>query len=56
MLDDIADAIIGECNATATVQEITARLAARFATTPESIAEDITGFLQDLVDKGLVSA
>ena len=56
VLDDIADAIIGECNAVATVREITARLAARFATAPENIAADITGFLQALVDKGLVSA
>jgi pyrroloquinoline quinone biosynthesis protein D len=56
VLDDVADANIGECNATATVQKIIESLASRYATAPEDIAADIINFLQDLVDKGLVTA
>jgi pyrroloquinoline quinone biosynthesis protein D len=54
VLDDIADAIIAQCDARATVAEIAAHLAERFSAPVEQVREDVRLFLQDLVDKGLV--
>ena len=54
MLDDIADAIVSECDAVSSVEEITTRLSARFATPAEDIQGDVLAFLQTLLDKGLI--
>jgi pyrroloquinoline quinone biosynthesis protein D len=54
VLDEIADAIIAQCDGRASVEDIAARLAERFSAPVEQVREDVTFFLQDLVDKGLV--
>lgn len=56
MLDDIADAIVAECDAVSSIDEITARLSARFATPAETIQGDILAFLQTLHDQGLIQS
>ncbi len=56
VLDEIADAIIAQCDARASVAEIAARLAEQFAAPVEQVREDVAAFLQDLVEKGLVAA
>ena len=56
MLDDIADAIVSECDAVSSVADITARLSARFATPAEDIEGDVLAFLQELLDKGLIQS
>ncbi len=56
VLDDIADAIVGECNAIATVQQIARTLALRFAAPAELVQADVMQFLDELVEKGLVNA
>lgn len=56
MLDDIADAIVSECDAVSSVEEITTRLSARFATPAEDIQGDVLAFLQTLLDKGLIQS
>jgi len=54
MLDDIADAILSECDGTATVGEIVTRLAARFESPESEIHPDVLAFLEDLIEKGLI--
>ena len=56
MLDDIADAILAECDAVSSVADITARLSARFAAPAEEIEGDILAFLQTLQDQGLIQS
>ena len=56
MLDDVADAILSECDAVSSVADITARLSARFATPAEEIEADILAFLQTLQDQGLIQS
>ena len=55
MLDEIADAIIGECIAGGSVHLIAANLAARFAAPADQVEEDVLSFVQDLIDKGLMT-
>jgi pyrroloquinoline quinone biosynthesis protein D len=56
MLDDIADAILAECDAVSTVEDIILRLSARFATPAEEIEGDVLVFLQTLHDQGLIQS
>jgi pyrroloquinoline quinone biosynthesis protein D len=56
MLDEIADAIVAECDAVSSVAEITARLSRRFATPAADIEADVLAFLQTLLDKGLIQS
>ena len=55
MLDEIADAIITECIAGGSVHMIALRLAARFVAPVDQVEEDVLSFLQDLIDKGLMT-
>ena len=55
LLDEIADAIIGECGAGDNVREIAKRLALRFQAPPEVVEADVIEFLQELFDKGLLT-
>ena len=56
MLDDIADAILSECDAVSSVEVITLRLSARFAAPVEEIQGDVLVFLQTLHDQGLIQS
>jgi pyrroloquinoline quinone biosynthesis protein D len=56
MLDDIGDAILSECDAVSSIEEITARLSERFTTPAEDIRDDVLAFLQTLIDKGLIQS
>ena len=56
MLDDIADAIVSECDAVSSVEDITLRLSARFAAPAEEIQGDVLAFLQTLFDQGLIQS
>ena len=56
VLDEIADAIIAEFTAAATVRDIVARLAARFGAPVSEVEPDVLAFLRELIDKGLVVA
>jgi pyrroloquinoline quinone biosynthesis protein D len=56
VLDEIADAIIAQCDGRASVAEIAARLAEQFSAPLEQVREDVAAFLRDLVEKGLVAA
>ena len=55
MLDEIADAIIAECGAGGSVHMIALKLAERFAAPVDRVEEDVLSFLQDLMDKGLMT-
>ncbi|MCG8694243.1 MAG: pyrroloquinoline quinone biosynthesis peptide chaperone PqqD [Minwuiales bacterium] len=54
--DEIAVAILNRCDGAATLGEIVAALAAEYDEKPEDIAADVTEMLQDLADKGYVTA
>ena len=56
MLDDIADAILAECDGASTVEDIISRLSARFAAPAEEIEGDVLMFLQTLHDQGLIQS
>jgi pyrroloquinoline quinone biosynthesis protein D len=56
LLDEIGDAIIAACGAGGSVREISNRLALRFQAPPEAVEADVIAFLQELFDKGLLSA
>lgn len=55
LLDEIADAIIGECGAGGNVREIANHLALRFQAPPDEVEADVIEFLQELFDKGLLT-
>lgn len=55
MLDEIADAIVANCDGENSVAEIVATLAAHYAAPEAEISADILGFLEELVDSSLVS-
>ncbi|WP_297489854.1 pyrroloquinoline quinone biosynthesis peptide chaperone PqqD [Acidocella sp.] len=55
MLDDIADAITQLCDGRNSVAEISRILAVRFAADAAVVEADVLGFVQELVDKGLVA-
>ncbi|HVE22400.1 MAG TPA: pyrroloquinoline quinone biosynthesis peptide chaperone PqqD [Acidocella sp.] len=54
VLDDIADAILAECDAASSVDDIIQRLSARFSAPAEEIRNDVMVFLQTLLDQGLI--
>ncbi len=54
--DEIAVEILNKCDGAATLGEIVAALAAEYDEKPEDIAADVTEMLQDLADKGYVTA
>lgn len=54
VLDDIADAILAECDAASSVDDIILRLSARFSAPAEEIRNDVMVFLQTLLDQGLI--
>jgi pyrroloquinoline quinone biosynthesis protein D len=56
LLDEIGDAIIAACGAGGSVREISNRLTLRFQAPPEAVEADVIAFLQELFDKGLLSA
>jgi pyrroloquinoline quinone biosynthesis protein D len=56
MLDDVADAIVSECDGVSSIDEIILRLSARFATPAEEIQDDVLAFLQTLLDQGLIQS
>ena len=55
MLDEIADAIIAECDGVHRVTDIVAVLAARYEAQAAEISVDVLDFLEDLVASALVS-
>jgi pyrroloquinoline quinone biosynthesis protein D len=56
MLDDVADAILAECDAVSSIEDITLRLSVRFATPAEEVQGDVLAFLQTLHDQGLIQS
>jgi pyrroloquinoline quinone biosynthesis protein D len=56
ILDEIADAIVSECDAVSSVEEILFRLSERFSAPTEEIQADVLAFLQQLLDKGLIQS
>jgi pyrroloquinoline quinone biosynthesis protein D len=56
VLDEIAVAITELVDAKNSVAEIAGALAAKFEAEYAMVEEDVIGFVQDLVDKGLVAA
>lgn len=55
VLDEIADAIVAECRDGHSVQVIAASLAARFDAPLAQVETDVIAFIEDLVERGLVS-
>jgi pyrroloquinoline quinone biosynthesis protein D len=55
LLDDIADAIIELCDGRRSAADISNILAARYEEEPAVVAEDVRGFLLELLEKGLVT-
>lgn len=55
VLDDIADAIIGECDGQHSVAEIVAALAARYQAPEDEIIGDVTAFFEELTQAALVT-
>lgn len=55
VLDEIADAIIGEFKPAATVGDIVTSLATRFGAPAHEIEDDVVAFIRELNDKGLVA-
>ena len=56
MPDEIALAILKLCDGVATVGGIADSLAAKFEAPRDLVGKDVTSMLQDLADKGVVSA
>ncbi|MCK5622997.1 MAG: pyrroloquinoline quinone biosynthesis peptide chaperone PqqD [Alphaproteobacteria bacterium] len=56
MPDEIAVEILQRCDGEATVSGIAAALAREFAAPEDEIRTDIIGVLQDLADKGFLTA
>ena len=56
MPDEIAVEILQRCDGAATVSGIAAALAREFAAPEDEIRTDIIGVLQDLADKGFLTA
>jgi pyrroloquinoline quinone biosynthesis protein D len=55
VLDDIADAILAECDGKRSITEIAAILAARFAAPEAEITTDVLAFFTELSDASLVT-
>ena len=56
VLDEIACAVLDLCDGSRSVNAMAITLAARYQGNPTEIEADITAMLQDLADKGLISA
>lgn len=57
VLDEISYAIIARCDGAATLEAVIADLAAAFPDAPPgAIAKDVTSLVQDLADKGVMTA
>lgn len=54
VLDEIADAIVGEFKPAATVGDIVTSLTIRFGAPAHEIEGDVIAFIRELNDKGLV--
>ncbi len=54
--DDIAAEVLQRCNGAATLTAIVAALAEKYEAPPAEIEADVTELLQDLADKGFVTA
>lgn len=55
ILDDIADAILAECDGQQNVGQIVSVLAARYQMPEEDINADVSAFLESLTEAALVS-
>jgi len=57
VLDDIAHAIVSRCDGVASVAAIVADLCAAFpGAPPDAVERDVAALLQDLADKGVITA
>ena len=56
VLDEIADAILGECAAGGCLGQVSERLAVRFQAPREVVEADVIAFFQELFDEGLLVA
>jgi pyrroloquinoline quinone biosynthesis protein D len=57
VLDDIAHAVVTRCDGIASVTTIVADLCAAFpGAPPEAVKRDVTVLIQDLADKGVMTA
>ena len=57
VLDDIAHAIVTRCDGVASVMMIVAELCAAFpGAPPQAVERDVAALLQDLADKGVMTA
>jgi pyrroloquinoline quinone biosynthesis protein D len=57
VLDDIAHAIVTRCDGTASMAMIVADLCAAFPSAPpEAVERDVAALIQDLADKGVMTA
>ncbi len=54
--DDIAAEVLQRCDGAATLTAIVAALAEKYEAPPAEIEADVTELLQDLADKGFVTA
>lgn len=54
MLDQIGDAVLKEVDGTRTIDAISAQLAALYDAPQADIAQDVSEYLTDLLNKGLV--
>lgn len=54
VLDDIANEIASLCDGKATITKISSLLAEKFSEDVHKIEPDVIGFIQELVDKGLI--
>ncbi|WP_119677902.1 pyrroloquinoline quinone biosynthesis peptide chaperone PqqD [Indioceanicola profundi] len=55
-LDEIAAAVLQRCNGEETFSGIVGALAAEYEADPAEVAPDVRELLQDLMDKGMVTA
>jgi pyrroloquinoline quinone biosynthesis protein D len=56
LLDDIGNAITELCDGQRSVAALSQILAERYGENPAQVEADVIGFVQELVDKGLVTA
>ncbi len=56
LLDEIGNALVEQCDGQRDIAAISLILAARFATDAAQVEPDVIEFVQELADKGLVTA
>ena len=56
LLDDIGNAIVELCDGQRSIAAISVALAERYAADPMQVEADVTSFVQELADKGVVTA